>query len=50
MNNVMVASCKYCIDKKTDGKIKSSLVRQKQIDIAEKMNIKHTFKKRSFNT
>ena len=39
------ASCKYCIDEKSYKKITSSLVRQKQIDIAEKDKKKHSFKK-----
>ncbi len=38
-------SCKYCIKNKSDKKINSSLVRQKQIDNAEKKQIKHSFKK-----
>ena len=39
------ATCKYCIKKKTKYKIHSSLVRQKQIDSAEKNNLNHSFKK-----
>ena len=39
------ASCKYCIKEKSEKKIISSLIRQKQIDIAEKKKIKHSFKK-----
>ena len=39
------ASCKYCIENKTDKKIKASLVRQKQIDNAEMDQIGHSFKK-----
>ncbi len=39
------ASCKYCIENKTNEKINSSLVRQGQINLAEKRNKKHTFKK-----
>ena len=39
------ATCRYCIDKKTNSKINSSIERQKQIDIAEKMKIAHSFKK-----
>ena len=39
------ASCKYCIEYKTDKKIKASLVRQKQIDNAEMDQIGHSFKK-----
>jgi len=39
------ASCKYCIDDKSNKKIISSLVRQKQIDIAEENKKKHSFKK-----
>ena len=39
------ASCKYCIENKTNRKIKSSLVRQKQIDTAEIDQIEHSFKK-----
>ena len=37
--------CKYCIQDKTDEKIKASSVRQKQIEIAEKKEINHPFKK-----
>ena len=39
------ASCKYCIDKKTKKKLNSSLIRQKQIDLAEKRKNKHSFQK-----
>ena len=39
------ATCKYCIEKKTNRKISASLVRQKQIDFAEKNKEKHSFKK-----
>tara|TARA_B100001093_G_C26788511_1_gene997856 strand:- start:80 stop:1009 length:930 start_codon:yes stop_codon:yes gene_type:complete len=39
------ATCKYCIDKKTDNKINSSLTRQNQIDVAEKRDLIHPFKK-----
>jgi len=39
------ATCKYCIDLKTKTKIQSSNIRQRQIDIAEKRNEKHSFKK-----
>jgi len=39
------ATCKYCIDLKTKIKIKSSTTRQSQIDIAEKNNTKHSFRK-----
>ena len=39
------ASCKYCIKVKSNKKIISSLERQKQINIAEKKNTKHSFKK-----
>ena len=39
------ATCKYCIDKKTSTKIISSIVRQKQIDLAEIKRISHPFKK-----
>jgi len=39
------ATCKYCIDKKTNTKIISSIVRQKQIDLAEIKRISHPFKK-----
>jgi UPF0176 protein len=39
------ASCRYCIKNKTEKKIHSSLVRQEQINIAEKKNAKHSFKK-----
>ena len=38
-------SCKYCIDSKNDKKMNSSLVRQKQIDTAEKNRENHPFKK-----
>jgi UPF0176 protein len=39
------ATCKFCIDSKTKDKIISSITRQKQIDVAEKNNLKHSFKK-----
>ena len=39
------ATCKYCINLKTKTKIQSSTTRQIQIDIAEKNNINHSFKK-----
>ena len=39
------ASCKYCIKEKTEEKLNSSFVRQKQIDLAEERNIKHSFQK-----
>ena len=39
------ASCKYCIKEKSNKKIISSLIRQKQIDVAEKKQRKHSFKK-----
>ena len=39
------ATCKYCIDLKTKIKIKSSTTRQSQIDIAEKNNTMHSFRK-----
>ena len=39
------ASCKYCIKDKSNQKIVSSLERQKQIDIAENEEKKHSFKK-----
>tara|TARA_B110000483_G_scaffold238095_1_gene314069 strand:+ start:772 stop:1710 length:939 start_codon:yes stop_codon:yes gene_type:complete len=39
------ATCKYCIDLKSKTKIQSSSTRQGQIDIAEKNNTKHSFKK-----
>ena len=39
------ATCKYCINLKTKTKIQSSTTRQSQIDIAEKNNMKHSFKK-----
>ena len=38
-------SCKFCIEFKTDKKIKSSITRQKQIDSAEKEFKSHPFKK-----
>tara|TARA_B110000858_G_C17689497_1_gene420588 strand:+ start:62 stop:994 length:933 start_codon:yes stop_codon:yes gene_type:complete len=38
-------TCKYCISLKSKTKIKSSSTRQDQIDIAEKNNKKHSFKK-----
>ena len=39
------ATCKYCINLKSITKIQSSSTRQSQIDIAEKNNTKHSFKK-----
>ena len=39
------ATCKYCINLKSETKIQSSFTRQDQIDIAEKNNIKHSFRK-----
>ncbi len=39
------ASCKYCIKQKTEIKINASLVRQEQIDTAEKKDGEHSFKK-----
>lgn len=38
-------SCKFCINHKTEEKMKSSLMRQDQIDKAEKENKSHPFKK-----
>ena len=38
-------SCKYCENKKTKAKLIASSVRQKQIDLAEKENKNHPFKK-----
>ncbi|MDC1302911.1 rhodanese-related sulfurtransferase [Pelagibacterales bacterium] len=39
------ATCKYCISLKSKMKIQSSSTRQYQIDIAEKNNTKHSFRK-----
>ena len=39
------ATCKYCINLKSKTKIQSSSTRQYQIDIAEKNNKKHSFRK-----
>ena len=39
------ATCKYCINLKSKIKIQSSSTRQYQIDIAEKNNTKHSFRK-----
>ena len=39
------ATCKYCIKTKTKTKIKSSTTRQSQIDVAEKNNTNHSFRK-----
>ena len=39
------AHCKYCIKDKSHKKIVASLVRQNQIDIAEKRKQEHSFKK-----
>ena len=38
-------SCKYCITNKTKEKLKASLTRQSQIDLAEKRKGKHSFQK-----
>ena len=37
--------CKYCIRSRTTNKIRASITRQKQIDIAEKKRKNHSFKK-----
>ena len=39
------ATCKYCIDSKSKIRIQSSATRQSQIDIAEKNDTKHSFRK-----
>ena len=39
------ASCKYCIDEKTREKLDSSIIRQEQIDLAEKRKKEHSFQK-----
>ena len=39
------ASCKYCIKEKTKEKLDSSLIRQEQIDLAEKRKKAHSFQK-----
>ena len=39
------ATCKYCVNFKSKIKIQSSTTSQNQIDIAEKNNTKHSFKK-----
>ena len=39
------ATCKYCINLKTKSKIQSSSTRQNQIDVAEKNDTKHSFRK-----
>jgi UPF0176 protein len=39
------ASCKYCIKEKTREKLDSSLIRQEQIDLAEKRKEAHSFQK-----
>ena len=39
------ASCKYCIKEKTKEKLDSSLIRQEQIDLAEKRKKTHSFQK-----
>ena len=39
------ATCKYCVNLKSKIKIQSSSTRQYQIDIAEKNNIDHSFRK-----
>ena len=38
-------TCKYCINERTKKQINTSVTRQIQIDIAEKNNIRHPFKK-----
>ena len=38
------ATCKYCINLKTKSKIRSSTIRQSQIDVAEKNHTKHSFR------
>lgn len=38
-------SCKYCFDKRDIKQKENSEVRQKQIDVAEKKNISHPFKR-----
>ncbi len=38
-------TCKYCTNSKTKQKIVSSATRQKQIEVAEKNNTQHSFKK-----
>ena len=38
-------SCKKCFRKKTKRKMSGSITRQKQIDVAEKSDLKHPFKK-----
>jgi len=38
-------TCKYCVSIKSEIKINASSTRQRQIDIAEKNNTKHSFKK-----
>ena len=39
------ASCKHCIEYKTKEKLKGSIIRQRQIDLAEKKGEKHSFQK-----
>ena len=39
------ATCKYCINLKSEEKIVSSSMRQRQIDVAEKNSTNHPFKK-----
>tara|TARA_B100000787_G_C16196515_1_gene301270 strand:- start:3986 stop:4939 length:954 start_codon:yes stop_codon:yes gene_type:complete len=39
------ATCKYCINLKSNEKVNASLIRQGQIDVAEKMKNIHPFKK-----
>ena len=39
------ATCRYCINTKSEEKIRSSITRQNQIDIAETNNRSHSFKK-----
>jgi len=39
------ATCKYCVNLKSKEKINSSLERQRQINEAERKNLKHSFKK-----
>ena len=38
-------TCKYCYHIRTKNQINSSVTRQKQIDMAEKNNLIHPFKK-----
>ena len=39
------ATCKYCLNLKSEKKIDSSFTRQRQIDVAEKNNTNHSFRK-----